>query len=252
MLQIITRIVSYFLIEMPTNGKNTFDFAPLADYSLRRRFVIRAADLAFYVLIKLIGSTLRFEIDGAENLEKIEQSGRIPIYATWHNRIFSSVYFLRNRRIVVLTSQSFDGEYIARFIQRFGFGAVRGSSTRGGVGGLVQMIRLMHKENLPMCFTVDGPKGAPYIAKNGAVLLAKKTANPVLPFVIEAEKFWTINSWDKLQIPKPFSRARVFFAAPVSIGKEADEREVETKRRELQRKLDEAVESGKQWRQVFK
>lgn len=237
---------------MPTDGENIFRFATLAEYSLRRRLAIRAADLAFYVLIKLIGASLRFEIEGAENLERIKQNKQIPIYATWHNRIFSSVYFLRNRRIVVLTSQSFDGEYIARFIQRFGFGAVRGSSTRGGVGGLVRMIRLMREENLPMCFTVDGPKGAPYVAKNGAILLAKKTANPVLPFLIEAEKFWTINSWDKLQIPKPFSRARVFFAAPVSIEKDADENEVEIKRRELQRKLDEAVESGKQWRQVFK
>lgn len=237
---------------MPRETKNIFEFAPLADYSLRQRFVIRAADFAFYVLIKLIGATLRFEIVGEENLRAVEQSEKVPIYATWHNRIFSSVYFLRDRRIVVLTSQSFDGEYIARFIQRFGFGAVRGSSTRGGVGGLVQMIRLMRERDLPMCFTVDGPKGERYVAKDGAISLAKKTENPVLPFLIEAEKFWTINSWDKLQIPKPFSRARVFFAAPISVEKGASQIEIENKRRELQEKLDAAVELGKQWRQVFK
>lgn len=229
-----------------------FEFATLAGYNFRQRFLIRAADLAFYCLIKLIGRTLHFEIVGAENLEKIERSGKIPIYATWHNRIFPSVYFLQNRRIVVLTSQSFDGEYIARFIQRFGFGAARGSSTRGGVGGLVRMIRLMREDFLPMCFTVDGPKGAPYVAKNGAILLAKKTGNPVLPFLIEAEKFWTINSWDKLQIPKPFSLSRVFFQAPIAVGDYADDAEIENRRLELQQKLDEAVRFGEQWRRRYK
>lgn len=228
-----------------------YKFASLDEYSRRERFLIRSADLAFYGLIKLIGKTIRFEVEGAENLAEIEKSGKIPIYATWHDRIFSSVYFLRNRGIVVMTSQSFDGEYIARFIQRFGFGAARGSSTRGGSGALVKMIRLM-REKLPMCFTVDGPRGARYVAKSGAILLAKKTGNPVLPFVIECEKFRTVNSWDKLQIPKPFTRAKVFFGEPVEIEADADETEIENKRIELQRKLDAAVKSGEQWRQVFK
>lgn len=236
---------------MAAEIKKTFSFASLAEYDFKQRLTIRAADLVFYWLIKSIGATLRFEIEGSENLDEIERSGKIPIYATWHNRIFSSVYFLRNRRIVVLTSQSFDGEYIARFIQRFGFGAVRGSSTRGGVGGLVRMIRLMRDDDLPMCFTVDGPRGARYVAKNGAVLLAKKTANPVVPFVIEPQRFWTINSWDKLQIPKPFARARVFFGEPIFVEPSADDAAIENKRLELQHKLDEAVGFGKQWRQRY-
>ena len=111
----------------------------------------------------------------------------------------------------MITSQSFDGEYIARFIQRFGYGAVRGSSTRGGVGALVEMIRLM-KKGLPAGFSVDGPKGPLYFAKTGAILLAKKTGNPVMPFSVETKNHWTIKSWDKLQIPKPFSKAKVFIA----------------------------------------
>ncbi len=236
---------------MSQEKNNIYKFASLEEYSFKQRFSIRSADLAFYGLIKLIGKTLRFEVEGLENLQKIEQDGKIPIYATWHNRIFLSVWFLRNRGIVVITSQSFDGEYIARFIQRFGFGAVRGSSTRGGVGALVKMIRLM-REDLSMCFTVDGPRGARYVAKNGAILLAKKTGNPILPFLIEPQKFWTINSWDKLQIPKPFTRARVFFAEPISVEKNVDETEIENKRRQLQQKLDETVELGEQWRQHCK
>lgn len=230
------------------NVPEVYKFAPLAEYSWRERFLIRVIDLSFYLLISLIGRTIRFEApQGWENLESIEKSRKKPIYAFWHNRIFSATYFFRNRGIVVITSQSFDGEYIARFIQRFGYGAARGSSTRGGVGALVQMIRLM-KKGFPTGFTVDGPKGPKYVAKTGAILLAKKTENPVMPFSVEVKNYWKINSWDKLQIPKPFSRAKVFIAAPVYVEKAADEAEIENKRRELQKKLDALNEAGKRWR----
>jgi len=222
--------------------------ADLSAYSLQQRISIHLADWAFYLLIKFIGKTIQYETEGWKNFEQIERSGKIPIYCFWHNRIFAGTYFFRNRGIVVITSQSFDGEYIARFIQRFGYGTVRGSSTRGGVGALVEMIRLM-KRGLPTGFTVDGPKGPKYIAKTGAVLLAKKTGNPMMPFVVEAEKFWKIKSWDNLQIPKPFTRAKVFIPEPVYVPADADETEVENKRLELQSKLDAAVELGKQWRE---
>jgi len=103
-----------------------------------------------------------------------------------------------------------------------------------------------------MAFSVDGPRGPKYVAKTGAVLLAKKTSNPLMPFVVETEKFWTINNWDNLQIPKPFARAKIFIAAPIYVAKDASETEIENKRLELQSKLDEAVKLGKQWRESGK
>ncbi|MEP6900670.1 MAG: lysophospholipid acyltransferase family protein [Actinomycetota bacterium] len=231
--------------------QQVFKQADLSGYSLKQRMIIRFADWAFFLLIKLIGKTIKFETEGAENLEAVEKANKMPIYTVWHNRIFLGTYYLRRRKIVVITSQSFDGEYIAAFLTRFGFGTVRGSSTRGGVSALVEMIRLM-KKGSATAFTIDGPKGPRYIAKSGACLLAKKTGNPILPFSVEAEKFWTINSWDELQIPKPFSRARFFYAAPVYVTKDADNQEIEKKREELQGKLGELVELGKQWRESIK
>lgn len=233
------------------NIDEVYKFAALSGYSRREKFLIRLIDWIFYCLISLIGKTIRFEIEGWGNFQKIEREGKIPIYAFWHNHIFLATYYFRNRGIVVITSQSFDGEYIARFIQRFGYGAVRGSSTRGGVGALVEMIRLM-RAGLPMGFTVDGPKGPRNVAKTGAVLLAKKTVNPVMPFIVESERFWTVNSWDKLQIPKPFTKAKVFIAEPIYVAKEADETKIENKRHELQTKLDELVRLGEQWRESKK
>lgn len=224
-----------------------YQFSTLDKYSFSERFLIRAADLAFYILIWTIGKTTRFEVEGKEHLEEVEREGKVPIYAFWHDRIFLATYFFRDKNIVVMTSQSFDGEYIARFIQRFGYGAARGSSTRGGIGALVKMIRLM-REGLPMAFTIDGPKGPRYEAKNGACLLAKKTANPIIPLTFEAKSFWTINSWDKLQIPKPFTRAKVIIAKPIYLEKLANDAVIENKRKELQTKLDELTTFGEQWR----
>ena len=110
--------------------------------------------------------TARFEVIGWENHEKAEENGGLPIYVFWHDRIFLTTYWWRKRRIVVMTSRSFDGEYIARFIQRFGYGAVRGSSTRGGVGAIIEMARLM-RDGCTTAFTIDGPKGSALYRENG-------------------------------------------------------------------------------------
>jgi lysophospholipid acyltransferase (LPLAT)-like uncharacterized protein len=219
----------------------------LAEYSLKDRIVIRAADLAFYTLIRVIGRTIRFETEGLERLETIKTAGKKPIYAFWHDRIFASAWYFRRRGIAVLTSQSKDGEYIARFIQRLGYGAIRGSSTRGGVGALVEMIRAM-RNGTPTAFTVDGPKGPRYEAKPGPILLAKKTGNPIVPFAVECARFWTIGSWDKLQVPKPFTRAKLIIERPIYVDANANEQEVESKLHELQLSLDAIVEAGANWR----
>src|SRR6266545_1973630 len=228
--------------------KRAYTFADLSAYTWKERFLIRAADLAFFVLIKLIGRTARFEIHGRENWEAASQDGSIPIYTFWHNRVFLATYFLRRRRIVVMTSQSFDGEYIARFIQRFGYGTARGSSTRGGVGALVEMVRLM-RAGCPTAFTIDGPKGPKYVAKMGAVLLAKKTGHPILPFTIRAKKCFRINSWDHFQIPWPFTRACVLISPPIWVEPEANDEALLTRREELQRSLDELNRRGQEWRE---
>src|SRR5438270_5130848 len=191
-------------IQLASRIDRAYSFADLSTYTFKERMMIRAADLAFFIAIKLIGSTVRFEVHGWENWEAASRNGKIPIYTFWHDRVFLATYFWQRRRIVVMTSRSFDGEYIARFIQRFGYGAARGSSSRGATGAIVEMVRLM-RAGSPTAFTIDGPRGPRHVAKMGAVLLAKKTGNPILPFTINAEKSWQVSSWDRPQIAKPFS-----------------------------------------------
>lgn len=218
--------------------KKAYEFADLSVYSWQKRWLILVADLVFYVLIFIIGRTVRFETRGMEHFAEIEKAGKLPIQCFWHNQIFLATYYFRHRRLVVMTSQSFDGEYIARFIQRFGYGAVRGSSTRGGVGALVEQIRLM-KLGCPAGFAVDGPKGPRHVAKEGAVLLAKKTGNPIVPFSVAPQKFWTVKSWDKMQIPRPFTKVFIRVAAPITVSAQASDEEIAVKRADLQNVLDE-------------
>lgn len=231
---------------MSDQTDNIYRFSSLAGYPLKKRLVIRFADIAFYLLIRLIGVTVSFETKSSENLEAATFHGKLPIYTTWHDRIFLGTYFFQNRGIVFLASQSSDGEYIARLLQRFGYGVIRGSSTRGGARGLVEMIRAM-KSGLAMGFTIDGPRGPRHEAKPGPIILAKKTGNPILPFVIEPKRFWTVNSWDKMQIPLPFSKALTIFGEPIYVDNDASRAEIGRKLKELQKSLDDMTEQGKAW-----
>jgi lysophospholipid acyltransferase (LPLAT)-like uncharacterized protein len=232
---------------VPNENGKVYELESLDKYSFRDRLLIRIADRAFYLAIKLIGRTIHWEVAGQEHLDAITADDRQPIYCLWHDRIFAGTYFLRDRRIVVITSQSLDGEYIARFLKRFGFGTVRGSSSRGGVKALVEMIRYM-RQGLAMAFTVDGPRGPRYVAKTGPIILAKKTGNPILPFSVECARYWTVNSWDRMQIPKPFTRARFMIAEPIHVSAEMDETTFESKRAELQHQLEALVQKGEEWR----
>ena len=216
--------------------ERAYRFSDLSGYRTGQRLAVRAAGLVFYLLIHALGSTARFRVEGWEHWEEANRGGP-PVMAFWHEQIFLTTYYFRRRRIVVMTSQSFDGEYIARFIQRFGYGAARGSSTRGGVGALVEMARLV-RAGCPAGFTVDGPRGPRRVAKTGALLLAKKTGRPVLPFAVCAERCWRLGSWDRLQIPRPFTRAVVRLAPPISVPADADEQALGVLRDELQRALD--------------
>ena len=170
-----------------------------------------------YPLIALLGSTLRWKVEGLEHSEAIVRSGHQPVMAFWHGRILPATYYFRNRGIVVITSENFDGEWIARIIERFGYGTARGSSTRGARRATRQLLRAM-KAGRPVGFTLDGPKGPACVAQPGAVWLAGATGNPVLPFHLEASSAWTVNSWDRTQVPKPFSTVALVVGPPQQVG----------------------------------
>jgi lysophospholipid acyltransferase (LPLAT)-like uncharacterized protein len=171
-----------------------------------------------YPVVAALGSTYRFKVDGLDHLRAAEALGQ-PIHAFWHGRILSGTVYFQHRGIVVLTSENFDGEWIARIITRFGFGTARGSSSRSAGQGLRQMVR--DSKQHPVAFTVDGPRGPARVAQPGAVWLSKVTGNPIIPFHCEANRHWSLNSWDRTQIPKPFATVAVAFDPPLVVPGDA-------------------------------
>jgi lysophospholipid acyltransferase (LPLAT)-like uncharacterized protein len=186
-------------------------------------------------IIAALGSSLRWRVDGASHLQ-FEGAGRRPIMAFWHGRVLTAAYYFRNRAIVVMISENFDGEWIARIIERFGYGTSRGSTSRGGQRALLQMKREM-TEGKPAGFAVDGPRGPARKVQPGVVWLAKLTGNPVVPFHMEASSYWNLNSWDRTQIPRPFSTVALAVGAPIDVPADATEATIEAKRVEVQEAL---------------
>jgi len=186
-------------------------------------------------VVRALGSTYRWRVEGFSHYESIVASRKPPIFAFWHGRILPATLFWRNRGIVVITSQNFDGEWIGGIIRRFGYGTARGSTSRGGARAIVQLRRAL-SDGRPAAFTIDGPRGPARVAQPGAVFLAGATGHPILPFHIEADRFWTMKSWDRTQVPKPFSRVAVAIGAPIVVGN-TDDALIETGRLELEAAL---------------
>jgi lysophospholipid acyltransferase (LPLAT)-like uncharacterized protein len=189
-----------------------------------------------YRLVAMLGSTLRWRTEGLEHFDNLVESGRQPVMAFWHGRILPATYYFRRRGIVVITSENFDGEWIAGIIERFGYGTARGSTSRGGRRALLQLARDL-AAGKPAGFTLDGPRGPARVAQPGAVWLAKATGHPVLPFHLEASRHWTLKSWDRTQIPKPFATVALVVGEPFTVPRDADDDVIEASRQLLEERL---------------
>jgi lysophospholipid acyltransferase (LPLAT)-like uncharacterized protein len=185
--------------------------------------------------IAALGSSLSWRAEGVAHLQ-FEGNGRRPIMAFWHGRVLTATYYFRNRGIVVMISENFDGEWIARIVESFGYGTSRGSTSRGGQRALLQLKRKM-EEGKPAGFAVDGPRGPARKVQPGVVWLAKLTGNPVVPFHMEASKYWSLGSWDRTQVPKPFSTVALAVGAPIEVPADATEEAIEAKRLEVEESL---------------
>ena len=207
-------------------------------FRLSRAQRVRAAAIAAlaHPLIALLGRTCRWQVDGYEHYAALRAARRVPIFAFWHGRILGATYFWRDHGIVVMISENFDGEWIARIIRRFGYCTARGSTSRGGPRALVQLGREV-RCGRPAGFAVDGPRGPSRSVQPGAVWLARRTGSPILPFHIEAERYWSARSWDRTQVPRPFSRVAVAIGEPLDVRSGGGAAALEAGRAELEAAL---------------
>jgi lysophospholipid acyltransferase (LPLAT)-like uncharacterized protein len=209
-------------------------------FSLRERLLLWLISWSAYFLIRLVGSTLRFHITLEEGSLADGARRALPgIYCFWHRAMIPSAYHFRNMQIGIIISRSFDGECIARIVEKLGFRPVRGSSSRGGAGALMGMRQELELGH-PAVFTADGPRGPLYVAKRGPVLLAQKTGYKICCFHVAVQRAWILKSWDRMMVPKPFSRASFYITSPLEVPPNAGDEELEVYRQKVQADLDRA------------
>jgi lysophospholipid acyltransferase (LPLAT)-like uncharacterized protein len=187
----------------------------------KQRFALAVVPHVAALLIRAIGVTLRYESVFAPGDPNPIPGDEIPgptVYAFWHRSLLVCAHRFRDKDIAILISRSFDGELIARTVELLGFRAVRGSSSRGGATGLRGMADA-YAAGHRCAFTADGPRGPAMVAKAGPAQLAQLVEAPwVGAFYALPLGAWTLNSWDKFLIPKPFSRVVVAFPPRVATG----------------------------------
>ncbi len=208
----------------------------LPPYTRKQRLALAIVPTLVTLLLKALGATLRYtdvSVDAVCPGNPLQQTS---IYVFWHRCILANVYRFRDKNVGILISQSFDGELIARIVQRFGFTPVRGSSTRGGSVALMGMERAF-REGYVCAITADGPRGPAMVAKPGAAQLAKLTGGDVSVCYAFSERAWQLKTWDRFLIPKPFSR--VFITWPRVVASE------DATGAAVQAALDRAVEMSK-------
>jgi hypothetical protein len=195
-------------------------------FTFRQRILLWIISWAGCLAIRLICPTLRYSISWEEPPTPRDALYEKPvIYSFWHRAVFPSAWMWRNLGIAVMTSRSFDGEYVARIIERLGFVAVRGSSSRGGSEALRGMKDELEK-GAAVAFTIDGPRGPKYVAKVGPVLLSRSTGLPMAGFYVALSDAWVLKTWDAFMIPKPFSKALVRVSAKMRVPSQASESEI--------------------------
>jgi lysophospholipid acyltransferase (LPLAT)-like uncharacterized protein len=186
--------------------------------------------------IHALGSTWRWRVEGMEHFDAIHAVGRQPVMAFWHGRILPAMYYFRHRNIVVITSDNFDGEWIARIIHRFGYSTVRGSTSRNAAKAALRAKRRL-EDGFAVGVTLDGPRGPALVAQPGAVWLAKMSGNPILPFHLEAASRWEVRSWDATQLPLPFSRVALVIGEPIWVPAETSDQGLEEVRLRVEQAL---------------
>jgi lysophospholipid acyltransferase (LPLAT)-like uncharacterized protein len=209
-------------------------------FTLRQRIVLRIIIFLGHSVIRLIGTTLRVSVSYEEGAQQTMDQ-RPLIASFWHSCMIPATYICRDMGIRVMSSDSYDGQYMGRIIHKFGFVAVKGSSSRNAVRALLGLRRAL-EDGWTVAFTLDGPRGPRHKVKPGPVALSRSSGVPLTMFHAAVDKAWVLNSWDRMMIPMPFSRVLVRFGKLIHVPEDANDEVVGRYTGELQASLDRVCE----------
>jgi lysophospholipid acyltransferase (LPLAT)-like uncharacterized protein len=187
-------------------------------------------------VIRALGATWRIRVEDEELLVRARTLSPRVVFAVWHGRMLPFAFTHRDRHVHVLASQHQDGEMLGQTIRRLGFGHVRGSSTRGGIGailGLVEKVRAGFDAGI----TVDGPRGPRGVAKAGIVEVARQSGAVIVPITSASDRRRVFASWDAFELPLPFARVVIRYGEPMLLEPDADRAALEARRLDVEREL---------------
>jgi lysophospholipid acyltransferase (LPLAT)-like uncharacterized protein len=163
---------------------------------------------------EILARSWSLEVVGEEHVRALRQAGIPVLFAVWHAHLLAPLWHRRDEGITLLVSGHRDGRRLAFAAQRWGYEAAHGSSTRGGADGLRRLVRALRAGG-DGAVTPDGPQGPPRAAKDGVLLAASRAAGAIIPIGVRSATAWRARSWDRFQVPAPFSRVRIAYGAPV-------------------------------------
>ncbi len=204
------------------------------------RILLVVAPWLYAALSRVLFATCRVRVHGAENLARCEVQGKPFVGVFWHYSVFTAVELIRGRGRgwAAMVSASDDAEFVARILARQGVVAVRGSRNRGGLSALKGLIGLM-RAGYNAAIVADGSRGPARVMQAGAILLAGKSAAPVLPMAVAADRYWAFRSWDRTMLPKPFARLDLWYGEPMTVPEKPGAEEIERCRLEMEQRLNE-------------
>jgi lysophospholipid acyltransferase (LPLAT)-like uncharacterized protein len=188
-----------------------------------------------YFLLNLYTKTIHVHLENAEMVLKHAENGGRVIIGVWHQRFFGGFFVppMFDLTPCIMVSQSRDGDFISRIVQKIGWKPVRGSSSRGGKQALRAMIEGLRKDPIGV-HIVDGPNGPPRVIKPGLLALARDADALIVLGLVSYEKAWKANSWDRFMVPKPFSQILVRFGSTFLVPEKMNDDEFESLRKKVE------------------
>lgn len=211
----------------------------------KQKWIQNLIPVVGWIYINLVGKTLRYSINGKENLSKAREGGKPLLLAAWHGGLIPPMYYLRYQGINVLSSTHRDSEYLAWILRKFGWCLTKGSTGKGGSRALIEMIRKL-KEGKDIAITPDGPTGPAKKLKPGLIYIAQKTGIPIIPLGVGASPKKNLKSWDSFMLPSFFAQAVLIFGDPFPVEKDLTEEEVQAKTIQLENILNQLQEQAEQ------
>lgn len=197
---------------------------------------LRLIPSLLYFLVKAWFATCRVTVHGQGYSDMVRGDGKAFVGSFWHYSFLYCFYHNRKEKAVAMVSGSKDGEYISRFVQKFGMKTVRGSRNRGGISALKGLIRSM-RGGYSAAVVADGSQGPARIVQAGSILLASRAGVPVLPMLWSSNRYIRISSWDATAIPYPFSKIDFFYGEPLNVPSKIKAEEIEKYRLILEERL---------------